>query len=76
VPVDLVIDHSVQVDFAGSSTALQKNVELEFTRNLERYEFLKWAQKSFNNFRVVPPGTGICHQVNLENLAQVVWTKE
>ena len=76
VPVDLVIDHSVQVDFAGSNTALQKNVELEFTRNLERYEFLKWAQKSFNNFRVVPPGTGICHQVNLENLAQVVWSKE
>ena len=75
VPVDLVIDHSVQVDFAGSASALKKNVDLEMERNNERYEFLKWAQKSFNNFRVVPPGTGICHQVNLENLAQVVWTK-
>jgi aconitate hydratase len=76
VPVDLVIDHSVQVDFAGSSAALQKNVDLEFERNFERYEFLKWAQKSFDNFRAVPPGMGICHQVNLENLARVVWTKE
>jgi aconitate hydratase len=76
VPVDLVIDHSVQVDFAGSSQSYQKNVDLEYERNLERYEFLKWAQKSFNNFRVVPPGTGICHQVNLENLAQVVWSNE
>jgi aconitate hydratase len=76
VPVDLVIDHSVQVDFAGSSQSYQKNVDLEYQRNLERYEFLKWAQKSFNNFRVVPPGTGICHQVNLENLAQVVWSNE
>lgn len=76
VPVDLVIDHSVQVDFAGSPQAFGKNVVLEMQRNNERYEFLKWAQKSFNNFRVVPPGTGICHQVNLENLAQVVWSKE
>ncbi|MDX2082858.1 MAG: aconitate hydratase AcnA [Rickettsiales bacterium] len=76
VPVDLVIDHSVQVDFAGSATAFKQNVDLEFIRNNERYEFLKWAQKSFDNFRVVPPGTGICHQVNLENLAQVVWTKK
>ncbi len=76
VPVDLVIDHSVQVDFAGSAGAFKKNVDLEMERNNERYEFLKWAQKSFNNFRAVPPGTGICHQVNLENLAQVVWTKE
>lgn len=75
VPVDLVIDHSVQVDFSGSHDAFKKNVDLEMQRNNERYEFLKWAQKSFNNFRVVPPGTGICHQVNLENLAQVVWTK-
>lgn len=73
VPVDLVIDHSVQVDFYGNDKALNRNVEIEYQRNLERYEFLKWAQKSFNNFRVVPPGTGICHQVNLENLAQVVW---
>lgn len=76
VPVDLVIDHSVQVDFSGDSDALEKNVSLEFERNKERYEFLKWAQESFDNFRVVPPGTGICHQVNLENLAQVVWTKK
>ena len=76
VQVDLVIDHSIQVDFAGSNQAFRKNVDLEMERNNERYEFLKWAQKSFNNFRVVPPGTGICHQVNLENLAQVVWTKE
>ena len=73
VQVDLVIDHSVQVDFYGDKDALKKNVDLEFERNFERYEFLKWAQKSFNNFRVVPPGTGICHQVNLENLAHVVW---
>lgn len=76
VPVDLVIDHSVQVDFYGSQAAFQKNTDLEFERNFERYEFLKWAQKSFDNFRAVPPGTGICHQVNLENLAQVVWTKK
>lgn len=75
VQVDLVIDHSVQVDFYGTKDALQKNVDLEFERNRERYEFLKWAQKSFNNFNVVPPGTGICHQVNLENLARVVWNK-
>lgn len=76
VPVDLVIDHSVQVDLAGNENAFQKNVDLEFERNLERYEFLKWAQESFDNFRAVPPGTGICHQVNLENLAKVVWTKK
>jgi aconitate hydratase len=76
VPVDLVIDHSVQVDFSGDSSAFEKNVTLEFERNKERYEFLKWAQESFDNFRVVPPGTGICHQVNLENLAQVVWNKK
>ena len=76
VPVDLVIDHSVQVDFFGDNKAFEKNVALEFERNYERYEFLKWAQESFTNFRVVPPNTGICHQVNLENLAKVVWTKE
>lgn len=76
VPVDLVIDHSVQVDFFGNEKALQKNVEIEFERNQERYEFLKWAQSSFNNFKVVPPGTGICHQVNIENLAKVVFNKE
>ena len=73
IPVDLVIDHSVQVDYYGTPDSLEKNTNLEFTRNLERYQFLKWAQKSFNNFRVVPPGTGICHQVNLENLANVVF---
>lgn len=76
IPVDLVIDHSVQVDFFGSNDALKKNVNLEMKRNLQRYEFLKWGQESFDNFRVVPPGTGICHQVNLENLAQVVFVKE
>lgn len=76
IPVDLVIDHSVQVDFAGNKEAFEKNVVLEMKRNSERYEFLKWGQESFDNFRVVPPGTGICHQVNLENLAQVVWHKK
>lgn len=75
-PVDLVIDHSVQVDRAGSSHAFSDNVELEMKRNRERYEFLRWGQQAFDNFRVVPPGTGICHQVNLEYLAQVVWTTE
>ena len=76
VPVDLVIDHSVQVDFFGSADAFKKNVEIEYERNKERYEFLRWGAGAFNNFRVVPPGTGICHQVNLEYLAQTVWTKE
>ncbi|GIK82609.1 MAG: aconitate hydratase AcnA [Pseudorhodoplanes sp.] len=74
VPVDLVIDHSVIVNFFGSNTAFKKNVEEEYKQNQERYRFLKWAQKAFNNFRVVPPGTGICHQVNLEYLSQVTWT--
>ena len=74
VPVDLVIDHSVMVDVSGTPNALQKNVDIEFERNGERYEFLRWGQSAFDNFRVVPPGTGICHQVNLEYLAQVVWT--
>lgn len=73
VPVDLVIDHSVMVDEFGTAKAFQHNVEREFERNGERYEFLKWGQGAFNNFRVVPPGTGICHQVNLEYLAQTVW---
>ncbi|MDH5748532.1 MAG: aconitase family protein, partial [Rhodospirillales bacterium] len=73
-PVDLVIDHSVQIDFAGSGDAAEKNEELEFSRNRERFEFLRWGQDTFDNFRVVPPGTGICHQVNLEYLAQTVWT--
>ncbi|MDO5705426.1 MAG: aconitate hydratase AcnA [Paracoccus sp. (in: a-proteobacteria)] len=73
-PVDLVIDHSVMIDEFGTPRAFQRNVELEYERNLERYTFLKWGQKAFNNFRVVPPGTGICHQVNLEYLAQTVWT--
>ena len=74
LPVDLVIDHSVMVDFSGTKDALQRNVDIEFERNGERYEFLRWGQSAFDNFRVVPPGTGICHQVNLEYLAQVVWT--
>jgi aconitate hydratase len=76
LPVDLVIDHSVMVDVSGTANALQKNVDIEFERNGERYEFLRWGQSAFNNFRVVPPGTGICHQVNLEYLAQVVWTSQ
>ncbi|HEX9028472.1 MAG TPA: aconitase family protein, partial [Anaerolineales bacterium] len=76
VPVDLVIDHSVQVDFFASSDALQRNAELEFKRNRERYEFLHWGQQAFNNFQVVPPATGIVHQVNLEYLAQVVLSSE
>ena len=74
VPVDLVIDHSVIVDAFGNADAFTKNVELEYSRNGERYLFLKWGQDAFANFRVVPPGTGICHQVNLEYLAQTVWT--
>ncbi len=76
VPVDLVCDHSVAVNFFGTNTAEKKNVEEEYRQNGERYAFLKWSQKSFDNFRVVPPGTGICHQVNLEYLSQVVWTKK
>lgn len=75
VPVDLVIDHSVQVDDFGSRLALQRNAQIEFERNRERYEFLRWGQKAFENFRVVPPSTGIVHQVNLEFLAQVVMTR-
>ena len=76
VPVDLVIDHSVIVDAFGNNKALKTNVDLEYGRNGERYRFLKWGQGSFDNFRVVPPGTGICHQVNLEYLAQTVWTRK
>ena len=74
VPVDLVIDHSVMVDFSASADSETKNVDVEFERNGERYRFLRWGQEAFNNFRVVPPGTGICHQVNLEYLGQCVWT--
>jgi len=74
VPVDLVIDHSVIVNFFGDNAAFKKNVDEEYKQNQERYRFLKWAQKAFDNFRVVPPGTGICHQVNLEYLSQTVWT--
>ena len=74
VPVDLVIDHSVAVNFFGEAGAYKKNVEEEYKQNQERYKFLKWAQRSFENFRVVPPGTGICHQVNLEYLSQTVWS--
>jgi len=73
-PVDLVIDHSVMIDEFGNPRAFQMNVDREYERNIERYTFLKWGQKAFDNFRVVPPGTGICHQVNLEYLAQTVWT--
>lgn len=76
IPVDLIIDHSVQVDKYATGDAFKQNVVMEMERNKERYEFLKWGQKAFNNFRVVPPGTGICHQVNLEYLAKVVWTSD
>src|SRR5689334_385986 len=71
---DLVIDHSVQIDEYGTAGAFRRNVELEYQRNRERYLFLRWGQQAFANMRVVPPGTGICHQVNLEYLAKVVWT--
>ena len=74
VPVHLVIDHSVMVDEFGTPKAFEDNVELEYQRNAERYDFLKWGSKSLDNFKVVPPGTGICHQVNLENIAQAVWS--
>jgi aconitate hydratase len=76
VPVDLVIDHSVMVDEFGTPTAFEANVALEYARNMERYEFLRWGQEALRNFRVVPPGTGICHQVNLEYLAQAVWASD
>jgi aconitate hydratase len=75
-PVDLVIDHSVMVDYFGGKGVFAKNVAMEYERNGERYAFLRWGQKAFDNFRVVPPGTGICHQVNLEHLSQVVWTAD
>ena len=74
IPVDLVIDHSVMVDFFGTAKSYGENVDREYERNIERYRFLRWGSSAFNNFRVVPPGTGICHQVNLEYLAQTVWT--
>jgi len=76
VPVDLVIDHSVMVDYFGTPDSFKKNVDMEYQRNGERYTFLRWGQEAFQNFRVVPPGTGICHQVNLEYLAQTVWTRD
>ena len=75
-PVDLVVDHSVMVDSFGNKLSYKENVDLEYKRNIERYQFLRWGQKAFDNFRVVPPGTGICHQVNLEYLAKTVWTKK
>ena len=75
-PVDLVIDHSVMVDYSGNKEAFKKNVKLEYDRNIERYKFLKWGSETFDNFRVVPPGTGICHQVNLEYLAKTIWRDE
>jgi len=74
--VDLVIDHSVQVDKSSNASSFEKNVDIEFQRNGERYSFLKWGQQAFNNFRIVPPGTGICHQVNLEYLSKVVWSEK
>src|SRR6202012_3823589 len=74
--VDLVIDHSVMIDNFGHRDSFKKNVEIEYQRNMERYQFLRWGQQAFANFRVVPPGTGICHQVNLEYLAQTVWTRK
>jgi aconitate hydratase len=74
VPVHLVIDHSVMVDEFGHPKAAEQNVEIEYHRNGERYDFLKWGSKSLDNFKAVPPGTGICHQVNLEHIAQAVWT--
>ena len=76
VPVNLVIDHSVMVDEFGHPKAFEQNVEIEYQRNMERYDFLKWGSKSLNNFYAVPPGTGICHQVNLENIAQAVWSSQ
>ena len=76
VPVHLVIDHSVMVDEFGTPKAFEDNVEIEYARNMERYEFLRWGSKALDNFKVVPPGTGICHQVNLENLAQTVWVSK
>ncbi len=76
VPVDLVIDHSVMVDYFGGPDSFRRNVDMEYERNGERYTFLRWGQEAFSNFRVVPPGTGICHQVNLEYLSQTVWTRE
>src|SRR3954471_7758198 len=76
VPVHLVIDHSVMVDEFGTPKAFEKNVALEYSRNMERYEFLKWGSKAFRNFEVVPPGTGICHQVNLEYIARGVWSSK
>ena len=76
VPVELVIDHSVMVDHFGSSRSFSQNTEMEVARNLERYQFLRWGQEAFDNFKVVPPGTGIVHQVNLEYLARGVFTKE
>ncbi|MBB6227691.1 aconitate hydratase [Polymorphobacter multimanifer] len=76
VPVDLVIDHSVMVDEFGNATAFEDNMDLEYARNIERYEFLRWGSSALKGFRVVPPGTGICHQVNLEYLAKAVWTSE
>ena len=76
IPCDLVIDHSVIADAAGCAGALEQNMELEFARNKERYDFLKWSQQSFDNVRIVPPGAGICHQLNIEQFAHVVMTSD
>ena len=75
VPAHLIMDHSVQIDHYGSKDALRKNMEVEFTRNRERYEFLKWSAQAFSTFEIVPPGNGICHQINLEYISRVVWQK-
>src|SRR3546814_10855927 len=72
----MVVDHSVMVDSYGSAQAFETNLDIEFARNVERYTFLRWAQQSFSNFRVVPPGAGICHQVNVEFLARCIWTEQ
>jgi aconitate hydratase len=76
IPIDLIVDHSVMVDAFGTPDALQKNVAIEYARNEERYVFLKWAQQAYRNVRIIPPGNGILHQINLEFLARVVWTSE
>ncbi|MBD4582476.1 hypothetical protein GUG60_25370, partial [Xanthomonas citri pv. citri] len=75
-PAELVIDHSVQIDFFGNDAAIERNMEIEYERNGERYKFLRWGQTAFDDFKVVPPGMGIVHQVNIENLARTVMTRE
>src|SRR5690606_5353087 len=76
VPVDFIVDHSVIVDHSGTADAMERNISLEFQRNRERYAFLKWGARAFDNLRLIPPGAGICHQINLEYLARVVWSAQ